>query len=137
MRYPVADCAYAAGIIDGDGTITGSRSQLTVQLCVSQVGPEVPRWLQKKFGGRCYEEQNYRKMFTWRIAQLKAKDFLQAIFPYLILKQRQAAVALEYIDTMPGSGRGRGKSDELVQKQFLLIDMIQKLNKGEIPCAIL
>lgn len=131
-----ADWAYAAGIVDGDGTITGSMTQLYIQICVSMVGKEVQDWLSSIFGGRQYVEKNYRQMHTWRIGGPTAKNFLEGVFPYLKLKQRQAAVALEFVSTQRGRGRGKGRTDEEINHQQLLMRVLFTLNQ-EGKCGIL
>lgn len=95
---------YAAGIIDGEGTIGFSydkgKDALSINIRVSMTTPIIPELLHSKFGGFLVKwkekRANRRDLTTWAIKSIKAKDFLLLITPHLILKRNQAMLALYY-----------------------------------------
>ena len=98
--------AYAAGFFDGEGTIriqTHSRRCRTMMLSVAacQVteypldrfvqwfgGTVKLRWLKYR-GGR-------RPLYTWQVSSMQAEQFLRQVLPYLVAKQTEAELALQF-----------------------------------------
>lgn len=104
-----ADKAYAAGVIDSDGCIRvvkDNRRDIRNQnasyypaVLVSQADGEAIQFLQKKWGGCIHKSAQARGrelfIFRWAVSWKKAEDFLVDIQPYLLIKKRQADLALE------------------------------------------
>lgn len=92
------DKIYAAGIVDGEGCITLTHHKNhTFQAMVSVVQKDVRllNWLQERWGGRISHYAN--RAGVWRLEATNEQDtFLCDILPYLLLKQRQAEIILEY-----------------------------------------
>jgi hypothetical protein len=98
--------AYAAGIVDGEGTIgvvhQGGRRRPMVTVTVVNTSREVIDWFTSEFGGKVYLRNNPRfgskQIYTWTIARLRdVQAFLQAIRPYLIIKKITALNALRVV----------------------------------------
>ncbi|ACL57884.1 hypothetical protein [Methylobacterium nodulans] len=97
--------AYLAGMIDGDGYITITRSCRAGRLYHSpQVGiagtrPEPHRLAASIWGGAINryvpKDPSHRPQFQWCRTGAGAATVIQAIFPYLLLKIDQAMLALE------------------------------------------
>ncbi len=97
------DLAYAAGIIDGEGTITitrrkdrhAYRGMIRVNMCE----PEAVTFLHSSFGGSMFlvhpRKLAHRDQFCWCVAAVKAADCATKIFPFLRVKQRQAMNLIE------------------------------------------
>lgn len=103
------DLAYAAGIIDGEGSIgvhrngqnqLGYRYVLCIQ--VSMTNPIVPNWLREMFGGHTGTYKQSKQAFgtkpvtKWFLYGIDALEFLYYIIPYLMEKREQAEIALVF-----------------------------------------
>ncbi len=95
--------AYAAGIIDGEGCIqiTRSRRNLHLRVMVSNTNLEVLEWLQLNYGGSICAHKTYaltprKKIYDWTAAGPNATELLEKILPFLIIKEREARIAVQY-----------------------------------------
>ena len=100
--------AYAAGIIDGEGSIDiyrvsrkGKNPRYSTRLVVGMTDPWIPKLLQNHFGGSVYvikhgDTQNWKDTWFWSIQARKAENTLRLILPYLQIKQRHAELALSF-----------------------------------------
>ena len=141
-----SDWAYAAGIIDGEGCIS-ARMQLGRSIIVSVrvANTKFPllEWLQERFGGHIWvqgrtEEQNkkWAKTWVWEVAAKQAQPFLEGVTPYLVLKAKQAYVALEAISTRYAPknlatefGKPSFVSDETIEIRRRCVAELHILNK--------
>jgi hypothetical protein len=136
MNYRATDLAYAAGIIDGEGCISGVLSRggnPAVQVVVQMDGP-IPFWLATTFGGTVYPGKGYANLPRWQMHRRELLlDFLPQVLPYLKQKGRQVELLLMFLETCPGRGRGHVLTDEnhLVQAKLVLLiqDENQRLRK--------
>jgi len=103
--------AYAAGLLDGEGSIY-SESRPSgmpgLMISVQMANAPVVEWLRENFGGRTYvvtrkerpmlpsgeRAQSYRQQYLWRIHATVVEEFLRLVIPYLIVKRQQAEIAL-------------------------------------------
>ncbi len=101
--YHETDLAYAAGIIDGEGSIMLRRTRIAARgsvypawyarVCVDMTDSHVPLWLHDTFGGvmRAIPTKTAnRERLVWMLTRLEARNFLELIRPYLKQKGRQA-----------------------------------------------
>ncbi len=125
--------AYAAGIIDADGSIyigkSGKYHQLGVKIGMSSSA--AVDYIEYHFGG--YVNTNFHKalnkdQFVWSLSGSKAKLFLEQLLPYLKVKQEQARIALNY----PVGIRGRPVSEDDLEQREAIRRVISKLN-GKTP----
>jgi hypothetical protein len=113
------DFAYAAGLIDGEGHIAATshktksrgRSISTKgkpyihrdsRISMSLTTKEPLDWLLEKFGGTVYfrpmAKKKWKNQWTWVALGNESKEvLLKGIIPHLKIKQRQAALLLEYV----------------------------------------
>lgn len=139
-----ADKAYAAGLIDGEGTILithykpwrnrheGYRLVVELGMCDSVA----PMWLQLRFGGRLKQysrpKTTMRPVYRWNLTDSKAAAFLTAIMPYLKTKRAQAEIAVEY-QAMKVSNRFQftyRKPDVFLEAEAVLAMRVKSLNHG-------
>jgi hypothetical protein len=97
VKMKEIDLAYAAGIIDGEGSISIVKNKdnrcirgytYRLVIMVSMVTPEIPHWLHDLFGGRLATQ---RRLYTthamdithWCLSARQSLKFLQLILPYL------------------------------------------------------
>ena len=130
----IADLAYTAGIVDGEGCILVSHQPTRYKghnperigvvyrsyycrVAVSMTDSVVVPWLYKNFGGSlCRDKIAYRgsnALFEnrWIVATGDAEPFLRAIYPYLKLKQRQAKIALRFCVLKRLAAKARAKNN--------------------------
>lgn len=98
--------AYAAGFVDGEGSIGFYSS--TVRLTVVNTNLPVLRWFQRLFGGSITAKRarssQHRRAFHWVVAGARARAALAALIPHLREKRPQARLALR-IAGMPPARR--------------------------------
>jgi hypothetical protein len=98
--------AYAAGLFDGEGSIIIDKPRRgkghTLMLTLALREPEAVAWLQERWSGSlrpATRRPKGREAFTcwyWRRYTSAAAVFLSDIFPYLLVKQAQAQLAIEF-----------------------------------------
>lgn len=107
------ELAYAAGVIDGEGTIgiatvkpRGRRKSPSFRGYVSMAQTDIRLciWMQERFGGRIFSyparKPGQKGIHHWRIGGPTILDFLSDVRPYLVLKGEQAdLVARLYTET--------------------------------------
>jgi hypothetical protein len=111
--------AYLAGIIDGEGHIglprSGARRPAKARLTVSTTTYSLVEWLLQNAGpvsvtfiSRAAKNPKWNDawMCTWTSNAMR-REILEAILPFLIIKQRQAAAMLDWLSDRPGRGRPR------------------------------
>lgn len=140
-----ATLAYAAGIIDGEGNITIMQRRKrgvdmvyhTFFVRVTSADKCLTDWLHERFGGyvgvsppRGHQRFNVHR---WAVTSRRAGPFLAAIRPYLVIKQRQADVALALAATKrrDGSGRSPYITKELGEYRESLRQQMLALNRRE------
>lgn len=107
--YNEFDLAYAAGYIDGDGCLyIGSYSNSNkiiyeYSIQVSSVKKESCDWLKNKFGGSIRtkeKEGNRRTPYVWTIKNKECIELAHAIRPYLVEKQYECDIFIEFALTI-------------------------------------
>jgi hypothetical protein len=146
---------YTAGIFDGEGCISIAKySQKcerhnktyhyeVVQLAVSifQTDERLMKWLAHHYGGTYVPRRPKpgRKQ-GWSWSPTKGKNlerFLLAIIPHLVVKKKQALLALQYIrlgNKKPGPG-SNGLDENIQKKRMILATRCSMLNNLESPEA--
>ncbi len=117
----LTDWAYAAGLVDGEGCISVSRSfepkrrryQYGVQVVVSNGDRRALDWLQMTWGGWVVVvhrgKGRARASWNWRCPTgLSAKPFLTGLRPWLRIKTAQCDNALAMIDLLQRGRRTLG-----------------------------
>jgi DNA modification methylase len=142
------DRAWLAALIDGEGCITalecksghGSGNSyppiLQVRMCdpepiircceITGYGKGSPKQEPPSQGGQ-------RGSYQWRIHGRKAADILAEIYPYLLIKRKQAVVAynLQTVRDSYETKRGAKIPEDALTKQLLCREILQKLNARE------
>ena len=108
--------AYIAGFFDGEGCIYINRwwdkrrgcYEYALNIEVSNTNPAPLKILKEIFGGKVKEKSrnstktNWRKAWKWVCKSRMSETFLEKMLPYLIIKQDEARLALEYRKTCEG-----------------------------------
>jgi hypothetical protein len=115
------ELGYAAAAIDGEGCITLAYSSgrkngpPSTSVTVTNTDPRMPEWFRSRFGGWVFSlprtNPKWSKAWTWRTQGQPAAAFLRWVAPGLVLKQRQAAVAIELQEVKRMAKRVRAAKD--------------------------
>lgn len=90
--------AYAAGLIDGDGTI--SSSQFAHDVIFYSTEFVSIKWMFAHYGGHFYTRSRpgFKDMYRWTMSGRTNKErMLLSIIPYLIIKKERAKLLLEIL----------------------------------------
>jgi hypothetical protein len=131
--------AYFAGLFDGEGCFNVSevkpragRHSPTFQTLV-QVSMTDRRSLDlllNSFGGsiRLVSKKGSRPIWVWRVYHKAAKQFLETVLPYLVVKKSQVELLVELENGVPGRGGHRRLSDVEIDRRRRVKDEISALN---------
>lgn len=139
------EISYIAGFFDGEGSVyirvsKQNRKKEYHNLAVRLVNTnkEVMVFcrellkLDKDIVTKKYLTKNYRKVYELVLLTKEAEEFLEMLFPYLIVKKKQALLALEFRKTIYENSHGRNgvlsKKDIFEREQIR--QKIKDLNKG-------
>lgn len=134
--------AYAAGIVDGEGTIglykrAGVKhTGLVMMVSIGNTNLWLLEFLKFNFGGSYGtsgkpQKLNHKPKWTWRLVGIHAAEFLRLISPYLQLKRQQAELALEFYGRRH---KGWRTSEEKILDEADKILMASYNKKGVEPC---
>ena len=145
------DLAYIAGFLDGDGSImilTQKKSDMkspyfVLTITIANTNEKVLFWLKKKIGGNLTTPKNrnikskiigWKKIQMWRIREKRAENLVRQLLPYLIIKIKQAKLALKfqrYRCNLPKHGcKGRTIQELKFLKKYQ--DKMKSLNRRGI-----
>jgi len=95
--------SYAAGLFDGDGTVTMSkRSKASkargyqITAAIYNTEETLMKMLVKEFGGFIYRPPR-KNVFNWIIGSKQVRLFLERIIPFLIIKKQRVELALQAV----------------------------------------
>lgn len=96
--------AYVAGLLDGEGCIgvyTNKGPSLTIVVQVTNTYRPLLLQLSRQWGGVVNGPYNkvpgHKPVSAWQLKGPRLKEFLQTIRPFLVIKRRQAQLALQAI----------------------------------------
>jgi len=129
------ELAYAAGIVDGEGSVCLIRSRPgrfpSPQVSVCSTDRELVDWFKERFGGTivCKKRRfaHHSDAYDWKLIDRNALRFLSMVRPYLTLNRKFARVALlldTYLDATPRNGR---YDEETMKRKQELIDKFASL----------
>lgn len=110
------EAAYAAGILDGEGSISLVRVHKTrspsPQVSVSSTDRELLNWLQERFGGTIVRKRTYKPhhspSYDWKVTDRKALSVLACLRPFLVIRrkiERCDLLLADYLACTPRNGR--------------------------------
>lgn len=149
-EYTIAEIAYFAGIIDGEGSLyignfsknskTGKPYFQTV-IQVTNTEENLINWLEKTFGGlknkrtpKQHASNSRKQAYVWTATGNRLTHLCELILPYLTCKTRQCEILLEMRSTYRQTYGGKGiqgtpeMPDELREKRQILMDEIRSLH---------
>lgn len=107
---PATTLAYVAGLVDGEGTITIRRhnrgrgsglEEYGAWLSIAQKNLEILYWVKELFGRGSVVQHKLsasvkHEMHHWSIGYHSAVAIIEALYPYLRIKRRQAEIVMEF-----------------------------------------
>lgn len=154
-KLTIAERAYAAGLFDGEGSVTIGMirrnnpnykcpQHVLVVTCTNGHKPTI-EWLHKKFGSskamrkRFGQNLRWRACYGWNATANKALYFLEIVLPYLKVKKDQAELGIRFQKEYKikrkfihsDKTNGHTLSLETVQWREQFAQRMQKLNKRE------
>ena len=142
-NHSIAEIAYLAGLIDGEGCIYightkqgkyGNGYQWHSMLKITSCDEELIIWLENTFGGS--KDSRYRwtskKKFTrpvynWQATGPMLDYLLPVVKPYLIIKRKQCDVMIRYRLTSKNIGSKR-LPPEINEQRLELLSELRNLN---------
>lgn len=135
-----AELAYLAGFFDGEGSISILRPRakarsLLLHIQVSQIVREPLEMFQSRFGGtihltnRGQSPLSRRPIWAWHAGPRAGAAALQEMLPFLVVKQSQAAIAIEFQSRMKW-GTNKPPSDEEWDIRLGLHERLQEARVG-------
>ena len=134
--------AYWAGIVDGEGTINISRdkkNRFRVRLTISNTSLELVELAHLEFqvGSICHENQkpgHWKIGHKWEVNYISAYNIIRLIYPFLIIKKKQAELAMLFYERkfnrLPGGGHGIMTTEEIEWRESLKQQMHLLNKKG-------
>lgn len=118
---------YVAGLFDGEGhvsiTYTKVKTGKNPKLCVKLTNTFLPvlKELHKKYGG-CItankkQAEHYLQCYVLNFTVAGSKKFLTDVLPYLVIKKRQAEIALKFSATVYRRGKHRVTYEEIAIRE--------------------
>ena len=132
---------WAAGFFDGEaymglsrGTTTSTQRPFHQALVdVAQVKRAPLDVLVSLFGGRIRVGKNRcGAIYYWRVSGTRAYRVLCEVQPYLVGKQRQARLLIEFGQTLTGRN-GLGLSSDVVARREAMYTELRVLNSRRVP----
>lgn len=132
--------AYAAGIIDGEGSIyirssrhgKAKREYLSAWLTVTSSDPRLIAWFHERWGGTVTAD--YHKRAGQLVVQTVvwtgngAAQVLRDVLPWLLLKREQAGLALNFVATYQ---QGKRLTADVVDFRNESRESMRALNRRE------
>lgn len=125
------EVAYLAGLVDGEGCLglaVRLKKYVTPTLQIGNTNYDIIEWLMG-ITGTCYyvpdKRPNRKQAYLWRCAGAQAREVIRFVYPFLIIKKKQAKVILDLHDRI-GVGYGQGNGRKLSDNDF---EMMAKARK--------
>jgi hypothetical protein len=129
------EAAYAAGILDGEGSIALTRNRKSrwpsPQVSVSSTDKELLVWLRSRFGGSIVikkpRRSNHSVSYEWKLTDRRALGFLQTTQKHLVIERKASEAKLlldSYLECTPRNGR---YTREMAEKKLALIEQFASL----------
>lgn len=92
------DLAYIAGIIDGEGCISFSRSNRRWSISIASTDQRLIEWIHRMGGSVAGTDASWlgkKTVWQWStVSQRNVLALLQAVEPYMIIKREKAAMTI-------------------------------------------
>ncbi|MBI5650509.1 MAG: LAGLIDADG family homing endonuclease [Chloroflexi bacterium] len=135
MKLCDTESAYAAGILDGEGSIQFTRNRRarlpSPTVSISSTDRELLEWFRVRCGGSIIRKRVYAPhhspSYDWKLTDRKALQFLKIVRPFLVIRRKIVRCDLllsDYLACTPRNGR---YTPELAVRKQELIDRFASL----------
>jgi hypothetical protein len=135
VKLSDTEAAYAAGILDGEGSIYFSRNRTSRWpspiVSVASTDRELLEWLRFRVGGSTVQKRTYQPQhavsYDWKLTDRRALEFLKIVRPFLVIKRKMIRCDLllaEYVACTPRNGR---YTSEMAARKRVLIERFSSL----------
>lgn len=129
------DAAWAAGFIDGEGSLAisvTSNGTFNIYVVAGNTDPRPLLKLKELFGGRVVNRTsriaNHRDHYVWTLTgKHNLLAFLDAVEPYLVVKGEQAVLLKEACQLL--RGRGKKISTDEMRLRIVASEKMHGLNR--------
>lgn len=158
IKLPInhIDIAYLAGIIDAHGSISIQKASKTkkygkgksctnvyyaLKVSISGTKTEPHELAVSLFGGSISSHQpdniKYKRQYQWNVSGTTAKEFLNAVIPYLRVKKMQGIIGVNFQDLLEKQRSillhtqkpPYKVNDQMTNERILLYNMLTNLNE--------
>ena len=153
-RIPETEKAYLAGILDGEGCIVidqmereiadgSSKLYHRLRVTITNTDYTLITWASNKFpkahlslSNRIKARPHHRDVFTLVWSGYRAVPLLTNLLPYMIIKKRQAELALDFLETVDSLHSQKGSmkkghvNAEVINIREGIRDQVRALNRG-------
>jgi hypothetical protein len=111
-RLSVAEAAYLAGFLDGEGSIVRAKPRVW-RVAIFQSDEAVIRWIAEvtgtgfigsrqpdAMGGNLVKKSEFKVNWYWQLYGRNAGLFLEQLLPYLRVKKERAQMAVDVLHTL-------------------------------------
>ena len=90
--------AYIAGLLDGEGTITGVASGKYIRVSIANINKKLIIWVAQTLGGIVMERRMPGKLplYLWRCNLPDIAWLMKLLIPFMRIKQQQARLAVVF-----------------------------------------
>ena len=135
MKPSGTEAAYAAGILDGEGSVLLTRVRKdrwpSPVVSIASTDRELLEWFRSRRGGTIIRKRTYKphhsESFDWKLTDRQALEFIKIVRPFLVIRRKIARCDLllaEYLVCTPRNGR---YSEEMATKKRKLIERFSSL----------
>lgn len=150
-KWNPLDCAYFAGLFDGEGCFNirvhhpkkkPEASHYMCRLCLTNTCKTMMDWVLETFGGNYHKrtrDPKYKSVYHWNLSGPGMDKALICIYPYLRSKKRHAEVMMKFRSTFDPKRTSRMEIPEDIK--LIRAECIQELrylnHRGtSIPCPL-
>lgn len=136
----IAECAYIAGIVDGEGCLTVSKRMPAKGKSYSYrpeaIIVQAPRgkalidWLQPRIGGAVHLTKS--GTYALRLAARDTERLVRLIEPYSVVKADQCRLLCRFFATFEGGTSGRFDAREAIFQELSALHGGSKVNKRRV-----
>jgi hypothetical protein len=135
VKLSDTEAAYAAGILDGEGSLYFSRNRTSRWpspiVSVASTDRELLEWLRCRVGGSIIQKRTYQPQhavsYDWKLTDRRALKFLKIVRPFLVIRRKIVRCDLllaEYLACTPRNGR---YTSEMAARKRDLIERFSSL----------
>lgn len=151
VEYTIAQSAYLAGVIDGEGTLFignyGNKDKIRgtgffqTVIAVTTTDKCLTDWLYDNFGGWKNEYTSKQRaqnckgpVYSWKCSGDRLTHLCEVMLPYLVIKKEQAEILLKMRSTYIGSEYAFGKQGvqhiprEIIDVRLALMDQLKHMH---------